>query len=439
MNNNTQSKARYKLRVPCRNQMEMQINCIDSLLPVDHKARDIWEFVNSMDCSPCFALLKTFSGYSGRPATSPQVLLALWIFSIMDGNISSRTLVKLCEEHNAYKWIAGGVPINRTMLSEFRSINPLLFEDLLTNTLAVMLKAGLINDVDFSQDGTRIKANAGFNSYRRQETLEKTKQDLQEYIYQLQLEHESSYDKSKQTRKKRIANERLNRVEEALKILEKERQIKKENGTRNGEPPSDDDLKKVRASKTDPTARKMKMGDSGFRLAYNVQLATGMNSRVIFGVDVVTSLDPGTSPKMMARVHSRLRALGMPPPKNWIGDSAYSSKSDVEIAAQAYPDCQYYAPPKPRMGIDPKKHLKKDSEAVKKWRNLIGKEAVEELYKLRCSTAEFSNAQMKQRGWREFMVRGLEKVTSSALLNAIVQNIGRYFNLSKNQLKIATN
>jgi len=436
MNNNAQFNARYKLHSPCRNQMEMQINCIDTLLPADHKARDVWEFVNSMDCGPCFALLKTFSGSDGRPATSPQVLLALWIYSIMDGNISARKLATLCVEHNAYKWIAGGVPINRTTLAEFRTLNPLLFEDLLTNTLAVMLKAGLINDTDFSQDGTKIKANAGFNSYRREETLEITKQYLKKYIAQLTLNHESSYDKFKQTREKRIAQERLERVEEALKILENERDLKKENGTRNREPPSDDDLKEVRVSKTDPTARKMKMGDNGFRLAYNVQLATGMQSRVVFGVDVVTTLDPGTSPKMMAKVHSRLRKLGMHPPKNWIGDSAYSSKRDVETAAEIFPYCQYYAPPKVRKGIDPKKHLKKDSEAVKRWRDLIGKEEVEELYKLRCSTAEFSNAQMKQRGWREFLVRGLEKVTSSVLLNAITQNIGRFFNLCNNQLKV---
>lgn len=438
MNNQDKFKARYKLRTPCRNQIEMQINSIDSLLPLEHKARDVWEFVTSMDCSPCFALLKTLTGCDGRPATSPQVLLALWIFSIMDGNISARKLEKLCAEHNSYKWISGGVPINRTMLAEFRTLNPLLFEDLLTNTIAVMLKAGLINDVDFSQDGTRIKANAGFNSYRREETLEKTKRDLKEYIAKLQQEHESSYDKSKQKRKKQIANERLNRVEEALKMLEKEREIKKENGDRNRGSPSDEDLKEVRVSKTDPTARKMKMGDNGFRLAYNVQLATGMHSRVVYGVDVVMTLDSGTSPKMMAKVHSRLRNLNIRPPENWIGDAAYSAKRDVEAAADVFPNCRYYAPPKVHKGIDPKQHLKKDSIPVKNWRDLIDKEDIKNLYKQRCSTAEFSNAQMKQRGWREFMVRGLEKVTSSALLNVITQNIARFFDLRRD-LQNATN
>ena len=430
--------SNYKLRTPCRIQMEMQVNCLDTLLPSDHKARDIWEFVSSMDCRPCYALVKTYIGGDGRPATSPQVLFALWIYSILDGNISARKLADLCKNHNAYKWIAGGIPINRTTLAEFRTLNPMLFEDLLTNTLAVMLKAGLIKDTDFAQDGTRIKANAGFNSYHKESTLKETKEEIKSYIALLKAEQENSYDKYENTKQKRIAKERLKRVEEALSILEKERDIKKENGTRNGEPPSSDDLKEIRASTTDPMARKMKMGDGGFRLAYNVQLATGMDSRAIYGMDIVTTLDSGTSPRMMGIVHNRLRRLKMDAPTNWISDSAYSAKRDVEVVAELYPNCRYYAPPKVKKGIDPKKHLKNDSQAVKRWRDLIDQEDVNELYKCRCSTAEFSNAQMKQRGWREFLVRGLEKVKSYALLNVIAQNVARYFDLSDKKLKKAT-
>lgn len=437
--NNSQFNDKYKINSPIRNQIEFQMNSLDSLLSSNHKARDVWAFVISMDNRPCFAALKSFRGYDGRPSTSPQVLLALWIYSIIDGNISARKLEVLCKEHNAYKWIAGGVPINRTTLAEFRTLNPLIFEDLLTNALAVMLKAGLIDDTDFAQDGTKIKANAGYNSYRRKDTLEETKQDIKAYIAQLKADHECSYDKCKQNRNERIAKERLSRVEEALKILDDEKEIRKENGKKNGSPPSDEDLEEMRASRTDPRARKMKMGDGGYRLAYNIQLATGMNSRVIFGVDVVTTLDQGTSPYMMGRVHSRLNALGMPPPKNWIADAAYSSKNDVEIAEKTFPDCLYYAPAKTRKGIDPKKHLRTDSKAIKKWRDLIGTPEVEKLYKLRCSTAEFSNAQMKKRGFRELMVRGIEKVKSSVLLNVIVQNIERFFSLRKSSLKTATN
>jgi transposase len=427
-----------KIIGPCRNQMEMQFNDLDMLLPPDHLARSIWEFVEAMDTRPCFSYVNTFVGCHGRPTTSPRILLALWIYSILDGNRSARKLAELCKNHNAYKWIVGGAPINRTMLAEFCSKDPMKFEDLLTNCLAVMVKAGLIKDEDFSQDGTRVKANAGMNSFRREETLQKLKEEIKAYIMTLAKDEECSYDKREKIKKIAIANNRLKRVEEALNILEKEREIKKENSDKNGHSqPTEEELKDMRASTTDPIVRKMKMGDGGYRLAYNVQFATGMDSRVIYGVDVVTTLDPGTAPRMMARVHSRLNKLNMSAPKNWVGDSAYSGQEDLNTTAELFPNCRYYAPPKDKR-FDPKKHRSKDSEAIKKWRDMIDTDGVSEIYKNRCSTAEFSNAQVKNRGLREFLVRGIEKVKGVVLLNAIAQNISRYLNLLDNREIVLT-
>lgn len=430
MNNTNDFTRNLKLNGPCRNQMEMQINCIDLLLPLDHLARSIWEFVEAMDTRPCFSYVNTFIGCSGRSATSPKILFALWLYSILDGNSSARKLEELCKNHNAYKWIAGGAPVNRTMLADFRSKDSAKFVDLLTNCLAVMVKAGLIKDEDFSQDGTRIKANAGFNSFRREESLENLKEEIKAYIKQLNVEvADNAYEKREKNRKILIAKNRLQRVEEALNTLEKEKVIKKENGAKNGHPPSEEDLKEIRASTTDPVVRKMRMGDSGYRLAYNVQFATGLDSRVIFGVDVVTTLDPGTAPSLMAQVHSRLVKLKMSEPKNWIGDAAYSGKEDLNAIAELFPNCRYYAPPQVNKKYDPKKHRRGDSEAVSKWRDMIGTDEIGKIYKKRCSTAEFSNAQVKNHSLREFLVRGLEKVKGVAILHAIAQNISRHFNL----------
>jgi len=421
-----------KLIGPCREQMEMQFNFLDILIPPDHLARSIWKFVEMMDTRPCFEYINTFIACGGRSTTSPKILLAVWIYSILDGNCSARKLEILCKNHNAYKWIVGGAPINRTMLANFRSKDPSKFEDLLTNCLAVMFKADLIKDEDFSQDGTRIKANAGFNSFRKEQSLEKIKEEIKLYIKELMNEvFENAYENREKEKKIRIETERLKRVEEALKTLEKERIIKKENGDKNYKRPSEEDLKNVRASFTDPCVRKMKMGDNGFRLAFNVQFATGMDSRVIYAADVVTTSDPGTAPKMMAQVHSRLAKLKMMAPKNWIGDAAYSGKDDINITAKLFPNCRYFAPPKVNKEYDPKMHRKGDTDAIKKWRDMIDTDEIKEIYKKRCSTAEFSNAQIKNCGLREFLVRGIEKVKGMTLLHVIAQNISRYFDLLK--------
>jgi hypothetical protein len=328
--------------------------------------------------------------------------------------------------------VAGGAPINRTMLAEFRSEDPFKFEELLANCLAVMLKHGVIKDEDFAQDGTRVKANAGFNSFRREDSLENLRSEIMAYIKKLLNEMESSgntYDRLKKERLHREAVEKKKRIDQALEELEKSRAIREENARKNREKITEDELKNVRASTTDPLARKMKMGDGGFRLAYNVQFATGLDSRVIFGVDVVNTLDSGTAPRMIGKVKSLLNRLKMKTVRYWIGDSAYSSKDDVEAVAELYPGTIYFGPSKVRKGIDPKKHLKGDSEAVKEWRDRIGTDEIEEMYKKRCSTAEFSNAQVKNRGFTKFFVRGLEKVKGSAILQAIAHNIQRFFDL----------
>ena len=311
----------------------------------------------------------------------------------MDGNISARKLEELCKYHNVYKWIAGNVPLNRTMISDFRSKNPKKFEELLTECLAVMVKSDILNDQDFSQDGTKVKACAGTSFLRREKSLKILKNDIKEHIKALELElnnNPKSYDARTIAAKKRAASERSQRIDEALKTLKDLRKTKIEQGKKDRQHPTKEDLKEVRVSTTDSEARKMKMGDSGFRLAFNVQFATGVQSRVIFAVNVVNTLDPGTSPFMMQKVHEVLDFLEMSKARNWNADAAYSGKEDVENVNKLFPDCNYNSPAKPRKGIDPKKYQRGDSESVKKWRDRLDTLEMKEAYQYRCSTAELA-------------------------------------------------
>lgn len=436
MSNSSKSfiEKQYKILYPSRNQTEFQIYCLDDLIPKDHKVRALWEFVEKMDVDSCYDEIFTFEGAAGRSTTSPRILLALWIYAIMDGVISARKIIDLCKHHNVYRWIAGGVSVNRTMMSDFRSKNPAKFEELLTSCLAVMIKGGVIDDQDFAQDGTRVKANAGLSSFRREATLEKLQTEIIQRINALEAELEENpkkYDARTQAAQERAKRERSKRVDEALKNLKNCKKQKIAQGKKTREVVREKDLEKTRASTTDPEARKMKMGDGGFRLAFNVQFATGIKSRVIFGADVVNTLDPGTSSPMMQKVNETLNALKMPRAKNWCADSAYSSKEDIEKAAELFPECTYNAPAKLKAGIDPKKHQKKDSESVKKWRDRLDTPEMKDIYQYRCSTAEFSNAQTKNHGLREFLVRGINKVLGMVNLHAISNNITRYFDLMR--------
>jgi transposase len=428
MNNSADISPFFKTNGPCRTQVEFQFESLDSLLPKDHRARDIWTFVDAMDHTVCFNDIKTLNLQAGRSTTCPKILLAVWIYSILDGNASARKLDELCKNHLVYKWIVGGVEINRTMLASFRSRSPRKFEDLLTSCLAGMVKADLIHDRDFSQDGSRMKANAGFASFRGRSSLEEIQKDIGQHI------KEVTQQKNHNKREAGLLLDKQKRIDKAIAALEGQQLRKEANGKKHRQPPKKEDLEKVKASTSDPECIKMKMGDGGYRLAYNVQFATGVDSRVIFGVDVVNTPDPGAAPKMMKTVHDRCAVLDIPAPQGWLTDSAYSSKDDVEAAAILFPECDYISPAKVRKSCDAKKHQRGDSEAVRNWRDLLDDPDRNERYKKRCSTAEFSNAQVKNKGFTSFSVRGAIKAKGQALLHAIANNIERFLDLSKKRV-----
>lgn len=103
---------------PVRNQVEWVARDLDASLPDDHPARAIWTFLERQDLSLFYASIKPVLGRAGHPATDPQVLLALWLLATSEGSGSARQIARLCEEHDAYHWLRGDVPINYPTLSD---------------------------------------------------------------------------------------------------------------------------------------------------------------------------------------------------------------------------------------------------------------------------------------------------------------------------------
>ena len=145
------------------------------------------------------------------------------------------------------------------------------------------------------QDGMRVRASAGSSSYRSQPTLEKMQAEAEAYLKELNersQQQEQETTKAEQAARERAAQERLQRIKDAqanLKELEQRRQEKRSRKSKSV----------PRGSTTDPQAARMKMGDGGFRMAYNVQFASDSNTRVVVAVDVNAEgakfLGPSTS------------------------------------------------------------------------------------------------------------------------------------------------
>jgi transposase len=233
----TTHAAKPRLRSAERNQIEFKIGSLNELISLDHKARYVVDFVEQLDLSKILSGIRSVDYGVGRPATDPKILLALWLFAVLEGIISARTIADFCAEHIAYQWICGGVSINHHTLSDFATKHGEQFDDFLTQSVAILTKHGFVDldSEDVAQDGMRVRASAGSSSFRREKTLQELHKDAKEYIIRLKAEHEknpSACRTRQSTAALRAAVEREQKIAESLKNMdlfleEKEENLKK--------------------------------------------------------------------------------------------------------------------------------------------------------------------------------------------------------------------
>src|SRR5713226_4680672 len=113
-------KAGLRVATAVRTQVSWDMVCLDDLLAPDHRARQVWAYVERCDLSPLYEKIGAVEGEAGRPPIDPAILMALWLYATLEGVGSARLLERLCERDHAYRWICGGVGVNYHTLSDFR-------------------------------------------------------------------------------------------------------------------------------------------------------------------------------------------------------------------------------------------------------------------------------------------------------------------------------
>src|SRR3990172_7885534 len=164
--------AKPRVQEANRSQIELRAVDLEALLSADHRARVVWAFVEGLDLSALYASIRAVEGHAGRPPIDPKILLALWLYATLEGVGSARALARLCESHDAYRWLPGGVSVNYPTLAEFRVDHVQALDGLLTQSVAVLMAAGAVKLRRVAQDGMRVRASAGAASFRRKTTLE---------------------------------------------------------------------------------------------------------------------------------------------------------------------------------------------------------------------------------------------------------------------------
>jgi transposase len=399
-----------KLLRAARNQVLLTPTDLEALLPADHVARGMWELAGKLDLTRFLAAIDSREDEAGRPAIDPRILVTLWLFATSEGVGSARELARLCGMHDAYRWICGGVSVCAHTLSDFRVGHKEALDDVMTQVLAALLRHGAVDLKRVAQDGTRVRASAGAASFRRKKSLEACLAEARKHVEEVAAESDDGASEIQAAARKRAAQDRLDRIQRAIEELPKAQAAKK----------TPEQREEARVSTTDPEARVMKMGDGGFRPAWNVQIGSDTRSRIITGISVDNrGSDRGNLAPMVTQMGERTGLV----PAELLADGGYVDHKDIE--ALAAKSIAVYAPLNKRKNgaTDPHTPRETDSPAIAAWRSRMATPEAKENYKDRAATAESINADLKCfRGLDRFLVRTLPKVTCVAFWSAIAYN-----------------
>ena len=480
---------RVRLKPINREQMMLRPVEVERLVAEDHEVRGIWEFVGRVDLSQYYEEIEVVEGEAGRPAMDPRLMISLWVYAYSKGISSAREISRLCEYDPAYQWLTGLEAINYHTLSDFRVEHKEGLDELFMQILGLLSAEGLISLERVMHDGSKIKACASADTFRREEKIRAHLEAAREQVEQRgdpRWAEEVSPRVAKA--RQRAVREKQQRLEMALQELEKVR------GSKSGREAKE----QARVSMTDPEARVMKQPDGGYAPSYNVQISTDAKEKVIVGIGVSQSgSDYGELVPGVDRVEANVRQE----PGQVVVDGGFTSRDNILAMSERGVDLigsmgtgtSQSAGQMKRRGVDPGfypeafhydavsdtylcpagKILRADGEEKRPGRTnykyracardcrrcsfrqkccpqngprsiVRGVDAPEvaafiakmetheakKIYGQRGAVAEFPNAWIKEKiGLRQFRLRGLVKVGMEALWAALTYNIKQWIRL----------
>ena len=413
---------------PDRRQLRWDMVDLEGLLPADHRARLVWSFVESLDLSPLYDQVLSREGEAGRPAADPAVLLSLWLYATIEGVGSARELARLAQSDAAYRWLAGGVPLNYHGLADFRVESVEVLDRLLTQSVTALIAEGLISLDEIAVDGTKIRASASKEVVQDGRKTFKIEAAVVERLAALKQELSTTRRLRRVEARPRASGRRVMfrsapaRARAALERLEAERKARAKTHAKD-----EAGKKEPRASTTDPEARSMRFPDGAVRPAYNAQIAAAPKEGVIVSIAVTDRRnDAGLAGPMVDDI---ARRYGRTPGRLLVDASYATSRDIVALAGHASgPVGVYTPPPGDRDDVKPAslarriRKREKEHAFIKAWRERMASETGQAVYALR-KRIERINADRKNHGFGHLAVRGLIKAKAHALWHAIANNL----------------
>jgi transposase len=483
------NSARPRVRAINRSQLSWQMLDVERLIEFDHPARAIWELSGRLKLDGFYAPIEAVEGSAGRTPWDPRLLVSLWIYAYSRGISSAREIARRCTYEPAFQWLCGLEEINHHTLSDFRVNHDASLREIFVQVLGVLSAEGLVSLERVMHDGTRIKANAGADSFRREERLKEHLEAARKQVEAMGDPREEEPTRKRAARE-RVLRERQQRLEQALEEVQKVRQAKRT-----------PDKEQARASESDPQARVMKQSDGGYAPSYNVQLSTEASHRIIVGTEVSQSgsdfvhligavaqvetnlgqkpaqvvVDGGFTSRenIMKLTEQGVDLIGSLPEPNlssagqqrqrgvseefYLDRFSYDARQDIYrcpagesltpkgrefcpgvvlhkyvAKAEVCTACQFRSqccPGNQHHGRSVVRPV--HSPVVRQFAEKMETEAAKAIYRQRGGVAEFPNAWIKDKmGLKQFRLRGLVKVRLEVLWAALTYNVQQWIRLS---------
>lgn len=310
--------AQPRVKAVDRTQLTWQMMDVERLIEADHPARAIWVLVGRLKLDGFYAPIEAVEGNAGRTPWDPRLLVSLWIYAYSRGISSAREIARRCTYEPSFQWLCGLGEINHHTVSDFRVAHDASLRELFVQVLGVLSSEGLLSLERVMHDGTKIKACAGVDSFRREERLKEHLEAARKQVEAMGDPREEEPTRKRAARE-RALRERQQRLEQALEEVQKVRESKRQ------------DKEQARASQSDPQSRIMKQSDGGYAPSYNVQLSTEASQRII--VSAAVSQSPTDTHQLIGAVAQIEQNLGAKPAQVVV-DAGFTSRENILTMAE---------------------------------------------------------------------------------------------------------
>jgi len=402
-------------------------------LPDGHLSYFVSDVVDQLDLSAIESVYEEED--RGQPPYHPRMMTKILLYGYCVGVFSSRKIQKRLVEDVAFRVLAAGNEPDFRTISDFRKLHLKALEELFQQMLRLTLETGMMKLGRVALDGSKVKGNASKHKAMSYGRMKETEKRLREEVRKLLNQAEAS-DKEEDSRygRDRRGDElpeelqrretRMARIREAKHVLEERarEQAKSEGKDPEGAQPT----KKAQYNFTDPESRMLK-GSDGFLQGYNTQIAVEPVFHLIVGQRVTQAAN---DKQQMVPLIEAIEEQSGQKPEGVLADNGYCSDENLKYLARKRME-GFVATGKQKHSQrrEPCQRgpLLREASRIERMERKLETKVGAAVYATRKWIVEPVFGQIKQaRGFRQFLLRGIEKVRGEWALICMTHNLLKF-------------